>query len=244
MSDPTQILRELSPLKAMVEAEIASKKKPAKIPCGNYTIFGDGGFIEIHRTPAAFEDDETKWKLHVSIAPRNLDKAWGLYAELVIRHEISSFKVCDRANPGNGKQITIYCRMRDKDELLSFLRELEESFKQNNIVPDSAMPEDCSAVSGSRYISFRYETFDYSLSKPSIRGAPENYISDTHVDFAKEMLGEMQARGEDNDFDVSFNQAYNSVLERNTETPEKNKPLWFRKYQHYKKNRRIRSRNI
>jgi len=234
MADPMQKLYDLQSLKQYFTAQLNSvetgkQEEPEALQYGDYVVNGDGGFIQVDNT-AQKREHATNWKLHVSIDPSALDKAWRLYAELAVGYGIDSFKVVDRANPGDGKQITIYCTMRDKRKLSLFLSELEEIFRKNNIAADSAMSEDCSVVSGSQYISFRYEAFDYSLSKSSINGAPKNYLSDTHMNFAKEILRELRS-----DSNEDFEATYSRVLARNERISDNRKAPWFRKYQSYKK---------
>ncbi len=142
----------------------------------------------------------TGWKVHVSIAPSpgNIQKAWDIFARLAADCNLRKFKIVNQANPGIGKQITIYCDGEKRDELHKFLKALNESFTAI-IIPQEGESPDCKRISS--YILFRNESF-MPLGNSCIFGAPNGYISGMHIDIAKRILCTMQK--DMSDFDSAY----------------------------------------
>lgn len=199
------------------EKPLISYKQLHSLDRGVYTY----GEYRVNKDPQYFAIDlldvsskggpqNTGWKAHVSIdpSPANMEKAWNVFVLLAQQYEMRSFKFVNGANPGIGKQVTIYCDGEERARLWQFLIDLNSRFITAEIVPQGGESPDCMQVSS--YIMVRNERFK-ELGKSCV-GGPNGYVSDMHIDIAQRicriMVMKMPTGG---DFGAAFDIAYAAV---------------------------------
>lgn len=155
-----------------------------------YRIVGLGGYLQLYRDagtdvqkePAAddprmrmmkfqtkqIEKEKVGWKLHISVNPQDIEKAWALIHPTLTKFEITGIKLvkpstlekdADRQKQ-TGKQFTIYQFMNlnfDKQKWEEIIKQIEEKLQENGIRPGD-MPKVNQAIQGSSYFSYRNDT--------------------------------------------------------------------------------------
>ncbi len=179
---------------------------------GGYRVTKDTQYFVIDLLDVSSKGGQqnTGWKAHVSIDPTpvNMEKAWNVFVLLAQQYEMGSFKFVNEANPGIGKQVTIYCDGEEMARLQLFLIGLNVGLTAAGIVPQAGEPPDCKQISP--YIMIRNELFK-ELGASCV-GGPNGYISDMHIDIAQRIcprVGMDIATGDS--FDTAFDVAYAAV---------------------------------
>lgn len=114
------------------------------------------------------ETDSIGWKLHISVAPEDIEKAWSLICPILMKHEVSGFKiihpdVLESAFRKNNldhianKQFTIYQFRNpqfDTQKWEAVIKEIDEVLQKNDIKP-SQTPDVDKKIEDSHYFSYR-----------------------------------------------------------------------------------------
>lgn len=122
----------------------------------NYEYADDGNFFSVTdktRNWGGVAEEQSPWKVHLSIKKEDVGKAWDLLAPFLIENGVPSFKVSnltklDKIIPEldgqqlakakrvvEGSQITIYIPAGKEKEYNALISEIEKKLSENNIQP-------------------------------------------------------------------------------------------------------------
>lgn len=159
-------------------------------PSGRYHMFphnlqaGDGGFWQVqlnHLDLDSADKGRSGWKCHVSFHPDDMEQAWSLAAEHLMKKDIGLFKVTgprlterfgQEGDKQAGKFITVY-ETGDAQNIAETLGELEQIFAEHGIRPGPDVQGD-RKVPGSRFLSYRNDkdANGQYVSGPAAPGEP------------------------------------------------------------------------
>ncbi|MCF6775192.1 hypothetical protein L3V83_01270 [Thiotrichales bacterium 19X7-9] len=145
--------------------------------------------------------DKNAWKFHIGVDDADIEKAWRLIGDILIKHDIAMFKVVtpeanfstnQEVETQGGKQVTVYAYQDKRAEDFQFwaqiTEEIEQSLRENNIkpCPNRDKNED-TKVPGSYYIGYHSDTVnnpDYTSPFPDDFNMNHLYVikNNKHID--------------------------------------------------------------
>lgn len=172
MAFDTQLpLSDYAQLRANYSPDNPDRAVVVQDPRGQYHMFphnpqsADGGFWQVQRNHLdldSADNGRSGWKFHVSFHPDDMERAWSLASEHLMKKEIGLFKVTgpeltqrfsEEGYRQAGKFLTVY-ETGDAQNVAETLGELEQIFTRNGIRPGPDVQHD-RKVPGSRYLSYR-----------------------------------------------------------------------------------------
>jgi hypothetical protein len=168
----------------------------------HYAVSSSSGFINAtHRTAQAGES-QTGFKFHVSVneTPDNLARAWSACHAQAAKHNLRAFKMVEgeTVDDKKGRQVTVYLHPPAAEEAAlaervpEIIRDFAYGAACGLVLPDSrGMPDDCAAVPGSRYISYRGDYFNFEHAGESYdEQVGDTYLSQDHIECAKFVIAQ------------------------------------------------------